>query len=201
MTARARAVAIVALAWLGAACSGRPKAPGGAGASAPEPKTGPAIAIVDLTEGLPEQESTNVLGMSSHTATFDCFVRVAKRLAKDDEVKGVFVRFGGATFGVARATEVGERLAAIRDAGKPVTCHADAFANGTMMAALRGCSKIRIAPAGEVETIGLGLELMYFHELLTDELHLKVDSSRSANTRGSRSRSRATVRATRRARR
>jgi protease-4 len=171
-----RAFALAALALATAACDGRPKSSAPSTSSREhEPKSGPSVAVLDLTDGLPEIEAAGFLGVPVHTASFDRFVRGFPALAKDKDVKGLFVRFGSTSFGMARAIEVGEHLAAQRDAGMPVFCHADVFTNATMMAAARGCSRVWISPAGTVEATGIGLELLYFHKLLADELHLSVD--------------------------
>ena len=44
-----------------------------------------------------------------------------------------------------------------------------------MMLAARGCSKIWISPAGGVSTVGIAAQMLYFHRLLADELHVTID--------------------------
>jgi protease-4 len=172
-----RVLAGVALAAIAATgCQGRPKHGGAGGAGdESEPKSGPAIAVLDLSDGLPEIEPTGFLGVPTKRSSFDKFVRAIDPLLKDDDVKGVLVRFGSTAFGVARAAEVGERLDALKRAGRPVHCYADDYTNSSIMAAARGCSKIWVAPAGSVEATGLALETIYFHKLLAEELHLSID--------------------------
>ena len=57
----------------------------------------------------------------------------------------------------------------------PVHCHADGLGNDTLYAAARGCTKITFSPAGDVESIGIAGQVVYFHKLLTEELHVTVD--------------------------
>ncbi|HEY2517299.1 MAG TPA: signal peptide peptidase SppA, partial [Polyangiaceae bacterium] len=76
---------------------------------------------------------------------------------------------------IARAEEVGDLLAPLRKEGKQVYCHGDGFSNATLLAAARGCSKIWVSPAGDVESIGMALQVVYFHKLLAEELHLTID--------------------------
>jgi protease-4 len=131
--------------------------------------------VLDLTGGAPEIEPQGLFGVPLHKESFDRFVRAAGTLATDADVKGVFVRFGGASTGIARAQEIGAALAAVRKAGKPVTCHADGFTNATLFAAAEGCSSIWVSPAGDVEAVGIAAQVVYFHKLLADELHVTVD--------------------------
>ena len=152
-------------------CHGRART--GAAARA-QPRTGPALATFDFSAGLPEAPPENMLGLASRKHTFDEALRAMERARKDGDVKGIFVRFGGAPIGLARAQEIGDALAKAR-ADKPVHCHAEGFTNATYFAAARGCTKIFVAPAGEVETIGLAAQIVYMRKLLVDELKLSVD--------------------------
>lgn len=155
------------------ACDGRPRA---AGTKAPpDPHTGPSLAVFDLTGGLPEKEAVGWFGQPpGKRRSFDALVKAIGAAKQDKDVKGVFVRFGSVTFGLARAQELGAALAELREK-MPVVCHGDSFNNPTMLAAARGCSKIWISPAGEVATVGIAAQVVYLRRLLTDELHLSID--------------------------
>jgi protease-4 len=131
--------------------------------------------VLDLSGGIPEQASGSLLAIAKRQGTFDELVQRISEIGRDHDAKGVFVRFGDAAFGLARAAEVGEALEAVKQNGKPVFCHGDAFTNATLYAAARGCSRIYVSPAGEVEAIGLDAEVVYLHKLLVDELHITVD--------------------------
>jgi protease-4 len=87
----------------------------------------------------------------------------------------VLVRFGMGQIGWARAQETGLMLLRLREAGKHVVCHADAYANTTVWIAARGCSRVWVSPAGQVETIGVAAQVLYAHELLADKLGIDVD--------------------------
>lgn len=168
---RSMAAAAVVLA-LGAGCKGRPKAEGAAGAE-PEKTSGPEIAVLDVSGGIAEQSPTSLFG-PQHKHSFDELLRVIQRVAKDKDTRGVMVRFGSTSFGLARAEELGAALAELRK-DKPVFCHADDFTNATFYAAARACSKIFVSPAGEVEAIGIAAQVVYMRKLLADELHLNID--------------------------
>jgi protease-4 len=170
-----RAALVVALLLGGAvACDGRHRAPSPSSRSQDEPRAGPAIVILDLSDGLPEQPSTGLLGLSSKRASFDDLVREVERLGRDTDVRGVLVRLGTARVGMARAEEIGAMLGALSPR-LPVWCHADDLSNGTLYLASRACKRLWLAPASGVDAVGLAAQTLYFHKLLADELGLDVD--------------------------
>jgi protease IV len=172
---RARGLALVLFAGaLATACEGRPRPTDGKEAAPPKPRGGPAVMVFDLSAGVPEQEKTSILA-APKKRSFDDLVDAIDEAAKDKDAKAFFVRFGGASLGMARAEEIGGLFEAVRTSGKPVVCHADGFTNSTMLAAARGCSKLYVSPAGEVETIGIAAQIVYMRKLLADELKISID--------------------------
>ncbi|HEY2516614.1 MAG TPA: hypothetical protein VGI39_37345, partial [Polyangiaceae bacterium] len=98
------ALALLAALSLGSVgCDGRAKAKGATASSAPSPKSGPEVAVLDLSEGLPEVEAAGLLGVAVHRASFDRFLHAVEEVKKDTDVKAVMVRFGSASLGIARA--------------------------------------------------------------------------------------------------
>jgi protease-4 len=173
MTIRRLFVAALTLGAL-AACEGRPRAVAGATDTHPVVRAGPWVAVLDVSDGLPERASGGILGLGSKAAAMSDLVREVERLEHDATVRGVMVRIGTARIGLARSLEVGALLAALR-AKVPVFCHADDLANGTMYLAARGCSRIWVAPASSVDVIGIAAQTIYFHKLLAEEIGLSVD--------------------------
>jgi protease-4 len=163
---------LAACAIVAGACEGRPRT---STSQADEKKTtGPAVAVLDLTGGVPEQETAGLFGPVGRKRSFDELLRAIDEVEKDKQAPVVLVKFGATSIGAARSQEIGERLEALR-AKKKVYCHGDGFTNATMMAAARGCSTIYVSPAGEVETVGLAAQILYMRRLLADELHLSID--------------------------
>lgn len=154
-------------------CEGRPRTTTGASASA-ERTSGPQVAILDLSEGLPEQSSGGLLGLAPRAATVHDLLEQSERLARNSDVKGILVRLGSSTIGLERADEAASLLAELR-AKWPVWCHADDLGNATMALAARGCSRIWVSPAGGVDAVGIAAQTIYFHKLLADEIGLDVD--------------------------
>ncbi len=165
-------LAVLACAPIG--CDGRPRAGSGGSASREESRSGPSIAVLDLSEGLPEQPPPGFLGLAARSASFADLVGEVEELGRERHVRGVLVRLGATHVGLAQAHEVGAMLA--RLAGKlPVWCHADDFGNGTMYLAAHGCKRVWASPGGSVDAIGIAAQMVYFHKLLADDLGLDVD--------------------------
>jgi protease IV len=160
------------------ACEGRPRSGlSRAEGAHDEPHAGPSIAILDLSDGVPEQPSGGLLGLSSKGVSLSDLVHevdVLDRGVETADVRGVLVRLGSARVGLARATEVGEMLATV-GAKLPVWCYADDYSNGTLALAARGCKRVWVAPGSSVDAIGLAAQTIYFHRLLVDEIGLDVD--------------------------
>ncbi len=173
MRASLAALGLALLATL-AGCEGRPRS--GATGTTPheEPTSGAAIAVLDLSDGVPEQPSTGLLGLSSRGDSFDGLVREIGRLHRSKTTKGVLVRLGDSRIGLARATEIGAMLRSLGES-LPIACHADDLANGTLYLVLRGCRHVWLSPAGSADAIGLAAQNVYFHKLLAEELGLDVD--------------------------
>jgi protease-4 len=174
MFRRARGLAIAALVLASAAigCEGRPQNPESVKTEPPK-KTGPAVAVIDLSGGVPEQEKAGFLGVSTGKKSFDEVLRTTAAV-RDDKSTAVMVKFASAQIGAARAQELAQMLAGIK-AKKKVYCHADGLTNTTLMVAAKGCSSIWLSPAGEVDAIGLAAQVVYMRRLLVDELHFDVD--------------------------
>jgi protease-4 len=169
----------IALAWpvlFGAlsACEGRPSAHSSGSGSHRDGRAGPWVAVLDLSDGIPEQPPSGWLGLASRGPSFDEFVREAERLERSKDVRGVLVRLGAARIGLARATEVGATLGVLRSK-MPVFCHADDYSNATLNLVAQGCSRVWASPASSVDAIGLAAQTVYFHKLLTEDLGFDVD--------------------------
>ncbi|MGO9836188.1 MAG: S49 family peptidase [Polyangiaceae bacterium] len=171
-----RALGIVCTVLLSAlvACEGRVRvASNGSGARGDE-RAGPFIAVLDLSDGVPELPPSGWLGLGSRGASFDQFVREVDHLERAKEMRAVLVKLGAAHIGLARSTEVGATLATLRSK-VPVWCHADDYSNGTLNLVAQGCTQVWASPASSVDAIGLAAQTVYFHKLLADDLGLDVD--------------------------
>jgi protease-4 len=171
---RASSALGLALVAVLAGCEGRPRSGSTGAAPHEEPTRGAAIVVLDLSDGVPEQPSTGLLGLSPRGDSFDGLVREIERLHRSKTTKGVLVRLGDSRIGLARATEIGAMLRSLGES-MAIACHADDLSNSTLHLAMRGCKRIWLSPAGSVDAIGLAAQNVYFHKLLAEELGLDVD--------------------------
>jgi protease-4 len=132
-----------------------------------------SIAELDLRNGVPEETQTPLFGTPVRRSHLD-LIRSLRSLSDTARPKGVFVRLGTASVGLARAQEIGALLGAVRKLGVPIVCHADEYNNGSLLLAAAGCSKLWVSPAGGVETVGIAAQLLYANKLLS-RLHITVD--------------------------
>ncbi len=171
----------IAGACAAAACDGRQPsltepsdtAASSSAASSRAPTSGSGVvAELDFTRGVPEEVSTPIFGGTPRRSHLD-LARVLRSLDASPP-KGLFVRLGSATIGLAGSQEIGARLGALRKRGIPIICHADGYENSTLLLAASGCSRIWVSPAGGVDSVGLSAQLLYGRSLL-DRLHVAVD--------------------------
>ncbi|HEX3774658.1 MAG TPA: signal peptide peptidase SppA [Polyangiaceae bacterium] len=134
----------------------------------------PRLVELDLSAGAPETIDSGTLFHLSAGQSYSGLVRSIERAAKDDKVRGVFVRLGEASFDLAESEELSALLAKVHAKGKPVICHAHELNNASALLTERGCSKIWLSPAGEVSTIGIAAQMVYFHGIF-EKLKVQVD--------------------------
>ena len=171
---RAAAVVVAALTLPLVACEGR--APSTATRTPGITTKGDAtLAIVDLSAGAPELETRGVFPLATRRTSFSEAILELDAVLDDAEVKGVFVRFGAARFGLARAHELGRSLRRIAESGRQVHCHGDVFNNASLAVAGEGCTRIALAPPGGVDANGIAAEIAYYRKLLADELRITLD--------------------------
>ena len=95
----------------------------------------------------------------------------------DDRVRGLSVFIQQASFGLAKATQFRRLLEAVSERGKPVDCYLETAGeggNGTLAYFLASaCDSISLAPAGEINLLGLYVDRMFLRGSLDK---LKVDA-------------------------
>lgn len=105
-------------------------------------------------------------------------LRAARR---DPGVRGLAVYIQDADFGLARAQELRRQMVALRRAGKFVECYLETAgegSNGTLAYYLAtACERIHLAPAGDLNLLGLALESRFLRGAL-DKLKIEPDFQR-----------------------
>ncbi|MBM4359257.1 MAG: S49 family peptidase [Deltaproteobacteria bacterium] len=166
---------------LTAACDGRPRhLEESRDDGEVESPAGPQLAEINLRNGATERGGGGWLGGGSDS--FSDLILEIRQLEDSADTRGLFVRFGTSTLGVARAEELGRSLARHRVA-RPVVCHADGYDNATLLAAAVGCSEVWLTPAGSVESVGIAAQLV-FARALFDRLGVKVDFMQEGRFKG-----------------
>ncbi|HKO51180.1 MAG TPA: signal peptide peptidase SppA [Polyangiaceae bacterium] len=169
MKLRARWLLLVLLL---AACNARPRHTATSKSHDAPKADDPRLVELDLSAGAPESSDGNALFRTSAAQTYTGLVRLIGRAASDDKVRGLFVRLGEASFNLAESEELSRLLGKLRGKGKPVVCHAHTLDNSSALLTARGCSKLWLSPAGDVSTIGIAAQMLYFHGIFQK---LKVD--------------------------
>ncbi len=167
-----------ALLVLVAACTGRPRS--GLVEESDSPETNVDLSgrqgevlELDLTNGAPETMNVGGLFQLPASRTFVGLVRTIERAEKNTGLTGVYVRLGGTSLGWARTEELGRLLGGIREGGTPVVCHAYSLDNASAWLVARGCDRIWLSPGGEVNTVGIAAQVLYFKGAL-DKLKVRA---------------------------
>jgi protease IV len=134
----------------------------------------PRVVELDLSAGAKTSSDGSVLLRTSAAQTYTGLVRIIGRAASDDKVRGLFVRLGEASFNLAESEELSRLFGKLRGAGKPVVCHAHTLDNSSALLTARGCSKLWLSPAGDVSTIGIAAQMVYFGGIF-EKLKVDVD--------------------------
>jgi len=130
------------------------------------------ILTADLTRGLadgPSEDTLSRLVLGSHRTLRDV-LDALERAGDDTRVKGVYVRLGDDSFGVAKSQELRDAIRALRDKGKFAIAFADSF--GELGAGTRpyylatAFDEIWLQPLGMVGLTGLYTEIPFFRRTL-----------------------------------
>jgi protease-4 len=130
------------------------------------------VLSVDLTRGLAEGSGGDPLLrlISGGEPTLRDFVDGLERAGADPRVKGIFVRLGDDSLGLARTQEVRDAIAAFRAKGRFALAFADTFGElgpGTRPYYLAtACDEIWLQPLGDLGLTGLYSETPFFRGTL-----------------------------------
>ncbi len=172
-------VALVALSALSlvVACQGRPRpgslAQSDAGGGSPFSFSTAKVIELDLSGGAPEGTGDGLFPQPA-SRTFTGLIRSIERASRDQDAKALFVRFGTGSLGFSRSEEVARAFAAVSAQGKPVVCHAHSLDNAGAMLALKGCDRLWLSPAGDISTVGIAGQTLYFKGAL-EKLEVRTD--------------------------
>lgn len=172
-SARSRVPVLVALLAALAGCDGRARAPKVKAHTEPSHAADNTVVEFDLTSGVAESTASGGLFPLPAARTFTGLLRTLERTAADRQTKAVFLRLGGIRLDYAKVEELSALLAKVK-AQTPVYCHAHGLANTTLWLTLKGCTKTTLSPAGDVDAVGMSMQMVYMKTLL-DKLGIKAD--------------------------
>lgn len=131
---------------------------------------GQTVLVWRLGGGLVERGGPELFGLGAYAAT-DTMGEVYRgfRNARDDErVGGVALYIRSPGFGLAKAQEMRRQILAFRDTGRFVECYFESVgeaSNGTLGYYLASaCDGVHMAPAGEVNLLGLYADSLFFRQ-------------------------------------
>lgn len=162
----AQARSSLVLAAFAFACQGRSTQPDRTDEVVSPGSTSSGAVQIDLTRGAPEEVAGGGLFSLPVTRHYPGLLEALQAIRSSDQTRGVLVRLGGVRFDWARSEEIGRLLEQLRSAQRKVVCHAHSLSNTSLLLALRGCDKIWLSPAGDVDAVGIAGQALYLRELL-----------------------------------
>ncbi len=133
-----------------------------------------AVLLLDLSEGIVEQRPANPLARASfgRALVLREAVEALEAAGRDERIKGLVIRAGWGSPGLAQVQELREAVAAFRARGKPVTAFAETFGeagNGTLHYYLASAAgEIWMQPSGDLGITGFALQQPFLKPLLED---------------------------------
>ena len=128
----------------------------------------------NLSAGTTESRASSGFVPVPAKATFTGLVRALEKARQDQDKKGIFVRFGSASFNYAQAEELGRLFGELRQQGIPVVCHADGLVRENTWIAHRGCTRLWLSPAGDANLVGIAAQVMFMKDAM-GKLDAKAD--------------------------
>ena len=133
-----------------------------------------AVLMLDLADGLIERRSDNPLARASlgRALVLRDAVTALDAAGRDPKVKGLVIRAGWGSPGLAQMQELRDAIADFRAQGKPVTAFAETFGeagSGTLHYYLASAAgEIWMQPSGDLGITGFALQQPFLKPLLED---------------------------------
>ncbi|REJ71738.1 MAG: signal peptide peptidase SppA [Planctomycetota bacterium] len=170
----ALALVLTATCWTAPASAQFFDFPGAESKSKETESTGPTVPVFTLKGTITEQPRSidPIFGQTGGESLQSLITRL-DAAAEDDDVKGVVLLLGDASFGYAQLEELRAAMERLKAAEKPVYAHADSLTTKNY-ALLCGASRLSVSPTGDVWVTGMYGEGMYLRGLL-DLLKVQPD--------------------------
>lgn len=101
----------------------------------------------------------------SKTMGLNQMLRAIEQAKDDAKIKGIYLKYNGATAGFAVCTELREALSRFKESGKFIYAYADTYTqNAYYLSSV--ADSVFLQPQGMVQWQGLGVQLMFFADML-----------------------------------
>lgn len=136
-------------------------------------KAAAKLAEIRLEGALEEAPQGGISLFGSEKKSFRGLLRRIAQAKDDAEVKGLVLRLGDVSLGLAKSAELRRALAALRASGKKAYARTESLGLGEYLVAC-GCDEVSIEPAGYLVIPGLRIEMTYVRDLL-DKIGVTAD--------------------------
>ena len=132
------------------------------------------ILVLDLSDGIAEQHPVSPLARASlgRRLVLREAVAALEAAGADERVRGLVIRAGWGSPGLAQMQELRDAVTAFRNQGKPVTAFAETFGeagDGTLHYFLASAAgEIWVQPSGELDITGFAMEQPFLKPLLEE---------------------------------
>jgi protease-4 len=131
----------------------------------------PHWGVLELGGGVVERKAYSLGGGGG--TELGALIDRLRAFAKQDKLAGLLLRVEPIAISLPDAVELRTAMHALRDAGKLIACHAEDASNATYLV-LAACSRLAIAPVGQVALAGPSAMPVHVKQLL-DKLGIAAD--------------------------
>ncbi len=143
-------------------------------ADAPFGGDGDKLIALDLSTPRSEAPAGGGLFPQPASSTFAGLIAQLRKAKDNTEARGYFVEFGSARMNWAQVEELSRLGGKLRDAERPVYCHANDLGNASYWLAAAVCDQIWLSPAGGIDGVGIAGQSVYLRGLL-DRFKVKAE--------------------------
>jgi protease-4 len=145
--------------------------------------SGPVIAHIKLAGGLEEGPvAPESLFGGSANESFQTKLDRINSAKKDENVKALYLEFGGLSVGFGKLDELRRAVADFKSSGKKVYCYAEDYSGKDFIVAMAG-DMIATPESGGVDIHGMRAELTFFKDMF-EKINVKADFLQMGDYKG-----------------
>ncbi len=134
-----------------------------------------SVLFLDIQSSIPEETSDNPLEklFEGERITFREYIDCIERAARDDRVRGLFLRIGDASISWAQIQELRDEIRSFKESGKPIIAYME-YGGLRDYYLATAADRIYMMPAGILFVSGILAEIPFFKGTL-DKLGIKAE--------------------------